>query len=112
MVTVKSGSEPTIFTCHFLGWDATAQVGFVDPYEAKVAAALKANPVEVSDPPQKRESVGGAALAEKEYIYEPNYQFSYEKLKLVSTQRLKPSTAPACSLRCFCVHASCGRCPD
>ena len=38
IITSKSGSEPPMFTCHFLGWDATTKKRFVDPYEAKLAA--------------------------------------------------------------------------
>jgi len=44
VITVKSGSEPPIFTSNFLGWNPTAVKKFVDPYEAKLAAALAANP--------------------------------------------------------------------
>ena len=82
VVTVKSGSEPPIFTCHFLGWDAAQAEGFVDPYEAKLAEALANNPVK-EDPPEmtRRESVGAAAVFDKEFVYEQNYQVSYEDLQ-------------------------------
>ena len=33
-----------MFTSNFLGWNPTAVKKFVDPYEAKLAAALAANP--------------------------------------------------------------------
>jgi hypothetical protein len=36
IVTLKAGSEPPMFTCHFLGWDATAAQVFEDPYEKRM----------------------------------------------------------------------------
>eukprot|EP00321_Phaeocystis_globosa_P006172 CAMPEP_0118831002 /NCGR_PEP_ID=MMETSP1162-20130426/28845_1 /TAXON_ID=33656 /ORGANISM="Phaeocystis Sp, Strain CCMP2710" /LENGTH=846 /DNA_ID=CAMNT_0006762377 /DNA_START=39 /DNA_END=2579 /DNA_ORIENTATION=+ len=47
-VIVHSGSEPGMFTCNFLGWDAEKSKAFVDPYEAKLAAAMASNPAEVA----------------------------------------------------------------
>ena len=38
IVRVHSRSEPPMFTCHFLGWDASLNQVFVDPYAAKLAA--------------------------------------------------------------------------
>ena len=38
IVRVHSRSEPPMFTCHFLGWDASLNPVFVDPYAAKLAA--------------------------------------------------------------------------
>jgi len=77
--SVKSGAEPAIFTCHFLGWDAAKKKAFVDPYEAKLAAALAANPpeeepVDVSEP---------APAAKAESFEEPggNYTLNYDELK-------------------------------
>lgn len=37
ITTVAQGSEPLLFTCHFLGWDPVAAAAFEDPYEAKMA---------------------------------------------------------------------------
>ncbi|OQR92154.1 villin [Thraustotheca clavata] len=39
IVMIVSGKEPSIFTCHFSGWDPKffEQSTFVDPYEAKMA---------------------------------------------------------------------------
>ncbi len=39
IIKVTAGHEPSLFTQHFLGWDATLaeQNTFVDPYEAKLA---------------------------------------------------------------------------
>lgn len=37
VVTVKAGSEPLLFTSHFLGWRHDAPAPFVDPYEARLA---------------------------------------------------------------------------
>lgn len=36
IVTCKAGSEPPMFTCHFLGWDAESAQIFEDPYEKKM----------------------------------------------------------------------------
>lgn len=33
---IKSGMEPPMFTCHFLGWDDTRNADFVDPYQEKL----------------------------------------------------------------------------
>ena len=48
VTTVAAGAEPRMFTCHFIGWDDSSKAGggkaFVDPYEAKLAAARAANP--------------------------------------------------------------------
>jgi len=97
VVEIKSGSEPSIFTCYFLGWNATAKKAFVDPYEAKLAALKASNPaeeapVDVSEPApagigggKKRMSgsAQSAAVFEKEFK-EPDgtsYTFNYEELK-------------------------------
>ena len=37
ITTVSQGSEPVMFSCHFLGWDPVAAAAFEDPYEAKMA---------------------------------------------------------------------------
>lgn len=41
VVQVASGNEPPMFTQHFRGWDPllTDKNAFVDPYQAKLAAA-------------------------------------------------------------------------
>jgi hypothetical protein len=42
VTSVAAGAEPPMFTCHFIGWDASsAGKSFVDPYEAKLAAAQR-----------------------------------------------------------------------
>eukprot|EP00964_Phaeocystis_antarctica_P121276 scaffold84956_cov30-Phaeocystis_antarctica.AAC.1 len=51
-ILVHSGSEPGMFTCNFLGWDAEATKKFMDPYEAKLAAAMAGNAAE--EPAPKR----------------------------------------------------------
>jgi len=38
VITVQAGSEPTLFTSHFLGWDFEKACGFKDPYETRLAA--------------------------------------------------------------------------
>eukprot|EP00392_Amoebophrya_sp_AT5.2_P006572 g6584.t1 len=35
IVIVKAGNEPLLFTCHFVGWDASKRKGFADLYEEK-----------------------------------------------------------------------------
>ena len=44
IVAVPSGAEPSIFTCHFLGWSHEKKDAFVDPYAAKLAAVQSSNP--------------------------------------------------------------------
>jgi len=89
VVTVKSGAEPPIFTCHFLGWDSSKASVFVDPYEAKLKAALAANPVDISEPePPPSQPVGGAALKSASFS-DPaggSYEFNYEELKKPADQ--------------------------
>lgn len=43
IVQVAAGNEPPMFTQHFRGWDPllTDKNAFVDPYQAKLAAARK-----------------------------------------------------------------------
>lgn len=41
IVVIRAGSEPPMFTCHFLAWDADAAGAFVDPYQARLAAMRK-----------------------------------------------------------------------
>ncbi len=36
IVTIAAGSEPPMFTCHFLGWDSTKANSFADPYAARL----------------------------------------------------------------------------
>ena len=38
IVRVSAGTEPAMFTCHFLGWDHAAAAVFEDPYEKKMKA--------------------------------------------------------------------------
>jgi hypothetical protein len=38
IITVAQGSEPLMFTCHFLGWDPVAAAAFEDPYIKKMEA--------------------------------------------------------------------------
>ncbi|CAM9433554.1 unnamed protein product [Hapterophycus canaliculatus] len=43
VLQVAAGNEPPLFTQHFRGWDPalTDKNTFVDPYQAKLAAARK-----------------------------------------------------------------------
>jgi len=54
IITVQSGNEPMLFTCHFLGWDSTKKTRFVDPYEAKLAAEMAKNNKENDEPAQPK----------------------------------------------------------
>ena len=55
-ILVHPGSEPGMFTCNFLGWDAEATAKkFVDSYEVKLAAAMAGNAAD--EAPPKRMSV-------------------------------------------------------
>ena len=63
---VTSGNEPALFTCNFLGWDGSAKKKFVDPYEAKLAAAMHRERMEGKSSPigsraDKRSMEPGAA---------------------------------------------------
>jgi hypothetical protein len=42
VLQVSAGSEPSNFTCHFLGWDHSKTKIFEDPYEAKMKALKSA----------------------------------------------------------------------
>jgi hypothetical protein len=46
LMVLKAGSEPPMFSMHFIGWDAELfqKNKFIDPYEAKLAAMKAANP--------------------------------------------------------------------
>ena len=44
VVTVKSGKEPEMFQAFFLGWDESKRTSFTDPYQAKLAKIMAANP--------------------------------------------------------------------
>jgi len=82
VITVKSGSEPPIFTSNFLGWNPTAVKKFVDPYEAKLAAALAANPAEApAPPPAKRPSAASASAGGGDFKDPKDLVVDYDKLK-------------------------------
>ena len=36
VITIQAGSEPPMFTCHFLGWDAAKANTFADPYAERL----------------------------------------------------------------------------
>jgi len=42
VVRCRAGEEPSIFTCHFLGWDASKQAAFRDPQQERERAAAAA----------------------------------------------------------------------
>ena len=52
IVRVHSRSEPPMFTCHFLGWDASLNQAFVDPYAAKLAAIAAKEQQKLEDVPK------------------------------------------------------------
>lgn len=83
IVKVKSGSEPPIFTANFLGWNPEAKKKFIDPYEAKLAAALAANPPEEAPapPPPATPPVGASAIVSGDFKDPSGTKFDYETLK-------------------------------
>jgi len=90
IIQIKSGAEPSIFTCHFLGWDADkGPKKFVDPYQAKLDAIKAANPVEEPEapPPPKRNSVGSGEVFSQDFA-EPgaDYSVNYDELKKPAEQ--------------------------
>lgn len=80
VITVKSGSEPPMFTSNFLGWNPTAVKKFVDPYEAKLAAALAANPADAPPAPAKRPSIGASVL-DQDFKDPSTTKFTVDELK-------------------------------
>jgi len=98
VVIVKSGDEPSIFTCHFLGWSHEEKDEFVDPYEAKLAAIRDANPPtprpswarhSAADEEETPRSKRLSSVAMDEVMEQvgpikepsPAYSFNYEELK-------------------------------
>jgi hypothetical protein len=51
LMVIKAGSEPPLFSMHFLGWDAELfnKNKFVDPYEKRLAAMKASNPKAVEN---------------------------------------------------------------
>ena len=89
VVTVKSGAEPAIFTCHFLGWTPKAKSKFVDPYEAKLAAINASNPPDISDAPAAPTNAPAVPpIPLTKAFSEPGgeYTFNYEQLKVAPEQ--------------------------
>ncbi|KDO34602.1 hypothetical protein SPRG_00665 [Saprolegnia parasitica CBS 223.65] len=79
IITVASGKEPAIFTCHFAGWDASffEQPAFVDPYEAKLQK-MRAEKAKVEvEVPVVAKVVPPAAPA---VVAAPGQTFTYEQL--------------------------------
>jgi len=90
VVVVKSGQEPPIFTMNFLGWDSTPKKKFVDPYEAKLAAALAANPAEVKEAPKRTPSVGSAEIG-SDFKAPGSMSVTYEQLKAALPAGVDPT---------------------
>jgi len=90
IVTVPSGSEPNIFTCHFLGWDSSRTKAFIDPYQAKLDAIKASNEVIVVDnklptpPPPVMEKYEDGA----------NYTLNYEELRNKTNDQLPKGVDP------------------
>ena len=78
VLSVKSGSEPPTFTCYFLGWDASQNKKFLDPYEAKLAAIAAANPPEEEEAPPPPKP---AAPAITMPVAKPGESIPYAQLK-------------------------------
>lgn len=41
ILLIRSGQEPELFTCNFVGWETSTEKHFVDPYQAKLAEMRK-----------------------------------------------------------------------
>ncbi len=76
IITVRSTHEPELFTCHFLGWDATKQYRFVDPYEAKLAAQADSKRQEENDENEEPTQ----ATVEKRYKPPAELRLPYSEL--------------------------------
>jgi len=59
VVLVRAGAEPPMFTCHFIGWDATKRAAFVDPAAARQSSLAE----EAAKELQRREAAAAAASA-------------------------------------------------
>lgn len=58
VTSVAPGAEPPMFTCHFIGWDASnSGKQFVDPYEAKLKEARGSNAASFEVPKLKKTPV-------------------------------------------------------
>jgi hypothetical protein len=120
IVRVHSRSEPPMFTCHFLGWDASLNQAFVDPYAAKLAAIAAKEQQKIEDVPMGldlssvtpirpsllrssssgRSSIGGAsATSARGTLSTPKDSLATsEAMGTLSTQKESPAFA-AVSLR-------------
>ena len=101
-VIVHSGSEPGMFTCNFLGWDAEASKKFVDPYEAKLAAAMASNPADEASP--KRMSV----LKKTPTKDDASSRSSSRRSRSSSSRSTRAQYAASCCSRCNRRRASSG----
>ena len=81
VTTIQAGSEPPMFTCHFLGWDHEMANVFVDPYLAKLESmksfqttapwAKKRTDVEEEAPaPKAAEATATVPVATGTFSYE------------------------------------------
>jgi hypothetical protein len=87
IVKVNAGQEPSIFTCHFIGWDHeyTTKRAFKDPYQARLdalaaekakSAARNAPVKEAAPAPAPSAAVTSAAFANP-----ATKKFPYDALK-------------------------------
>jgi uncharacterized protein involved in tolerance to divalent cations len=90
ITTVKSGAEPFIFTCNFLGWDSTQSKKFVDPYEAKLQMALASNPPDKEPEPTPAEPAPRSSLSGN-YTEPGRLSLSYDILKSGKDDRVDPT---------------------
>lgn len=65
VVQVHSGSEPIMFTCNFVGWDAEKMKGYVDPYEARLSEALAQQEAEEKAAEEEEAKARAAAEAKR-----------------------------------------------
>jgi len=95
IITIKQGAEPPIFTANFLGWSASATKKFVDPYEAKLAAIIAANPPEEAPAPApemtRRPSAASGAAFDGAYKDPSTTKIAYEELKSGGVAGIDPT---------------------
>eukprot|EP00163_Fabomonas_tropica_P012650 TRINITY_DN23990_c0_g1_i1.p1 TRINITY_DN23990_c0_g1~~TRINITY_DN23990_c0_g1_i1.p1 ORF type:complete len:848 (+),score=337.64 TRINITY_DN23990_c0_g1_i1:44-2545(+) len=104
IIRVEKGSEPAMFTCHFLGWDASKSQVFEDPYEKKMREIREAREAALAEkeaeeaaaaPPAEAESAPALAPA-PEATADPNTtKFSLAELQAGTPEGVDPAKKEA-----------------
>eukprot|EP00735_Rhodelphis_limneticus_P008798 TRINITY_DN2282_c0_g1::TRINITY_DN2282_c0_g1_i1::g.6847::m.6847 TRINITY_DN2282_c0_g1::TRINITY_DN2282_c0_g1_i1::g.6847 ORF type:complete len:944 (-),score=398.86,sp/P02640/VILI_CHICK/39.83/3e-174,sp/P02640/VILI_CHICK/32.63/2e-39,sp/P02640/VILI_CHICK/28.42/2e-32,Gelsolin/PF00626.17/1.1e-18,Gelsolin/PF00626.17/1.8e-16,Gelsolin/PF00626.17/1e-09,Gelsolin/PF00626.17/6.1e-17,Gelsolin/PF00626.17/2.5e-07,Gelsolin/PF00626.17/1.7e-10,VHP/PF02209.14/9.4e+03,VHP/PF02209.14/2.6e-14 TRINITY_DN2282_c0_g1_i1:633- len=118
VVKVDSGSEPSFFTCHFIGWTERKVKAFVDPYQARLQKlkedtkapeaqpefarrASQAKPFndplaakEKAKEPSSEETPEFLAKLKKKDVFVDPYQAKLEKLKQDNPEGEPEAAAP------------------